>query len=86
MDRALTPAGIDPVKTYDSQAGLFSWGAKMDGTPYYQYYDKSRGIGGHIDEYGDFIRDATPFVSYGDWFKRYFKTGLTFNNSLALNV
>ncbi|MBP5539933.1 MAG: SusC/RagA family TonB-linked outer membrane protein [Bacteroidales bacterium] len=84
-DRAMVPSGIDPVKTYDSQAGLFSWGAKMDGTPYYQYYDQARGIGGHIDEYGDFIRDATPFVSYGDWFKRYFKTGLTFNNSITLS-
>ena len=84
-DRAMLPSGIDPVKTYDSQAGLFSWGAKMDGTPYYQFYDQARGIGGHIDEFGDFIRDATPFVSYGDWFKRYFKTGLTFNNSITLS-
>ncbi|MCR4566019.1 MAG: SusC/RagA family TonB-linked outer membrane protein [Bacteroidales bacterium] len=84
-DRAVNPLGIDPIRTYDSQAGLFSWGAKMDGTSYYQFYDQARGIGGHVDEYGDFIRDATPFVSYGDWFKRYFKTGLTFNNSITLS-
>lgn len=85
VDRDTTPPGIDPVRSYESQVTLFSWGPKMDGTPYYQYYNQARGIGGHIDDFGDFVRDASPFVSRGDWFKQYFKTGLTFNNSLVLS-
>jgi hypothetical protein len=57
----------------------------MDGTPYYQYYNEKLGIGGHIDDLGNFIRDETPFVSKGDWFKRYFETGLTAQNSITLS-
>ena len=44
-----------------------------------------KGIGGHINELGDFVRDATPFVSYGDWFKDYFETGKTFSNSIVMS-
>ncbi|MBP5397213.1 MAG: SusC/RagA family TonB-linked outer membrane protein [Bacteroidales bacterium] len=77
--------GLDPVRSYNSTAALASWGPKMDGTPYYQYYNRYNGTNLHYDENGLPVRDATPFVSYGDWFKRYFKTGLTFNNALVLS-
>lgn len=77
--------GLNPRPDYTTTAGLESWGPKMDGTLYYQYYNAARGIGGHFNDYGEFERDATPFVSYGDWFKRYFRTGLTFSNSIVLS-
>jgi len=77
-------SGLNPVPSYSSTSGLESWGPKMDGTPYYQYYDVNRGIGGHVDALGNFVRDETPFVSYGDWFKRYFQTGLKMTNNLTL--
>lgn len=77
--------GLDPVRSYESQGSLQSWGPKMDGTKYYQYYNIDKGIGLHFDGNGDAVRDATPFVNYGDWFKRYFQTGLTFNNSIVLS-
>ena len=77
-------AGLNPMPNYTTTANMESWGPKMDGTKYYQYYNEALGIGGHINEFGDFERDATPFVSYGDWFKNYFETGLTFSNSLVL--
>ena len=54
----------------------------MDGTPYYQFYDEKRGIG--LDQNG--LRIKTPFVSYGNWFKDYFKTGWTTTNSLSLSA
>ena len=54
----------------------------MDGTPYYQFYDEKRGIG--LDQNG--LRVKTPFVSYGNWFKDYFKTGWTTTNSLSLSA
>ncbi|MCR5561267.1 MAG: SusC/RagA family TonB-linked outer membrane protein [Bacteroidales bacterium] len=82
-DNNPTP-GLDPVRKFDSQGSLHSWGPKLDGTPYYQYYNVDKGINVHVDEFGDVVRDATPFVSYGDWFKDYFKTGLTFNNGIVL--
>lgn len=75
----------EPVAGLESQAGITSWGPKMDGTPYYQFYDEVRGIGGHYNEYGDFVRDATPFVSRGDWFKNYFVTGATVDNNLTVS-
>jgi len=78
-------AGLHPVTNYTTTAGMESWGPKMDGTLYYQYYNIDKGIGGHVDGNGDFIRDATPFVSYGDWFKRYFQTGLTLSNAIVLS-
>ncbi len=68
-----------------SQAGMLSWGAKMDGTPAYQYYNISKGIGGRRNEVGDFIREQTPFVSNGDWFKDFFETGNTLKNSLTVS-
>ena len=77
-------AGLNPMPNYSTTSTIESWGPKMDGTKYYQYYNEALGIGGHINEFGDFERDATPFVSYGDWFKNYFETGLTFSNSLVL--
>ena len=78
-------AGLNPMPGYTTTAGMESWGPKIDGTPYYQYYNEALGIGGHINELGDFQRDMTPFVSYGDWFKDYFETGLTFSNSIVLS-
>ena len=60
--------GYHPETSYESQAALYSWGPKMDGTLYYQYYDERAGIGGSIDQLGDFRRQATPFISRGDWF------------------
>jgi TonB-linked SusC/RagA family outer membrane protein len=78
-------AGINPRPDYVSTSGMESWGPKLDGTPYYQYYNVAEGIGGHVNQYGDFVRDATPFVSYGDWFQNYFQTGLNFSNSIVMS-
>ena len=78
-------AGINPRPDYTTTSNMESWGPKMDGTLYYQYYNEKLGIGGHTDELLGFQRDATPFVSYGDWFKDYFETGLTFSNSIVLS-
>ena len=78
-------AGLNPMPNYTTTSTMESWGPRMDGTPYYQYYNQALGIGGHINEIGDFERDATPFISYGDWFKDYFETGLTFSNSIVLS-
>ena len=77
-------AGYHPEPTYSSEASLLSWGPKMDGTLYYQYYDEKAGIGGSVDQLGDFRRQATPFISYGDWFKDFFETGYTWTNSLSI--
>ena len=78
-------AGLNPRPDYSTTTTLESWGPKMDGTPYYQYYNADRLIGGHINELGDFVRDETPFISYGDWFKDYFDTGKTFSNSIVMS-
>lgn len=78
-------AGLNPMPNYSTTAGMESWGPKLDGTLYYQYYNEKLGIGGKLNEFGDFERVATPFVSYGDWFKNYFETGLTFSNSIVLS-
>ena len=78
-------AGINPRPDYSTTASLEQWGPKMDGTPYYQYYNIDKGIGGHFNELGDFVRDETPFKSYGDWFKRFFRTGVTLSNSIILS-
>ena len=84
-DRDANPfPGLDPARGYSSTASLESWGPKLDGTLYYQYYNVDKGINVHYDENGLPVRDATPFVSLGDWFKDYFQTGLTFNNSIVL--
>ena len=72
-------------ETGSSHSNMFAWGPKMDGTPYYQYYDASRGIGGEYDQLGNFRRTATPFVSYGDWFKDFFETGHTWTNTVAVS-
>ena len=77
--------GYHPETTYESQAGLLSWGPRMDGTLYYQYYDPNLGIGGSYDQLGDFRRTATPFVSRGDWFKDFFETGHTWTNTLSVS-
>ena len=72
----------DPVDGEGSNTtDVSSWGPKMDGTLYYQYYDSSRGIG--VDENG--VRIKTPFVSYGNWFKNFFQTGWTATNSLSVS-
>ena len=78
-------AGLNPVPSYSNTANMESWGPKMDGTLYYQYYNKEKGIGGHTDDLLGFQRDATPFISYGDWFKDYFETGITLSNSIILS-
>ncbi|MBO4447525.1 MAG: SusC/RagA family TonB-linked outer membrane protein [Bacteroidales bacterium] len=78
-------AGLNPRPDYVSTANMESWGPKMDGTPYYQYYNEQKGIGGTINQYGDFVRTETPFISYGNWFQDYFETGLTFSNSLVMS-
>ena len=78
-------SGYDPEKDYDSQTGMLSWGPKMDGTPYYQYYEEKAGIGGAYDAIGDFRREKTPFVNYGDWFKDFFETGYTWSNSVSVS-
>lgn len=78
-------AGLNPMPNYSTTVGMESWGPKLDGTPYYQYYNEKLGIGGKYNEFGDFERIATPFKSYGDWFKNYFETGLTFSNSIVLS-
>ena len=76
--------GLNPEERSTS-AVLYSFGPKMDGTPYYQYYNKSKGIGGSYNEAGQFVREKTPYVSYGDWFKNFFETGYTLNNTLSVS-
>ena len=78
-------AGLNPRPDLSTTMSMESWGPKMDGTNYYQYYNPEAGIGGHYNEIGDFVRDATPFKSYGDWFKRYFQTGITLSNSIVMS-
>ncbi len=79
-------SGYHPIADYPgSTVSLESWGPRMDGTLYYQYYDDKRGIGGTYDERGNFIRQATPYINRGDWFKDYFKTGYSVVNSVALS-
>jgi len=73
------------IPSYINQATLLSWGPKMDGTKYYQYYNDALGIGGVTDENGDFRRVATPFVSYGDWFKSFFETGSVVSNGVTVS-
>ncbi len=78
-------SGYDPFPTYESQATMLSWGPKMDGTKHYQYYDPHLGIGGKMDQLGDFRREATPLVSNGDWFKQFFQSGHTWSNSISVS-
>jgi len=78
-------AGLNPRPDLSSTVSMESWGPRMDGTEYYQYYNVDKVIGGHINDVGDFVRDATPFVNYGDWFKRYFETGITLSNSVVIS-
>ena len=78
--------GINPWPDHTTTSGMESWGPKMDGTEYYQYYNEAAGIGGHYDEnLKAFVRDKTPFISYGDWFKRFFQTGITLSNAIVLS-
>ena len=65
--------------------GIDSFGPKIDGTPYYQSYNQEKGIGGTFDADGVFKRHKTPYVNYGDWFKNFFETGYTVNNSLSVS-
>lgn len=78
-------SGYHPVPSWTSTVSLESWGPKMDGTLQYQYYDDRYSIGGARDEAGDFRRTATPFISYGDWFKDYFRTAYVTSNSLSVS-
>ncbi len=75
--------GYNP-ELHASTVSLESWGPRMDGRKFYQYYDDSRSIGGYYDKKGDFQRVATPYVSYGDWFKDYFQTGYSVSNTVSL--
>ena len=77
--------GYDPMPSYSGTSNLWSWGPKMDGTKYYQYYKASKGIGGSFDELGDFRREATPFVSLGNWFNDFYETGYTLSNSVTVS-
>ena len=77
--------GCNPMPDYNSQNSVESWGPKLDGTLYYQYYDPTKNIGGYTDASGNFIRTATPYVSYGDWFKDFFETGHTWVNNLTVS-
>ena len=77
--------GCNPIPEYSSQNSVESWGPRLDGALYYQYYDPTRNIGGYTDESGNFIRTATPFVSHGDWFKDFFETGHTLVNTLTVS-
>ena len=79
---ALNPGAING---HTNQATMLSWGPKMDGTPYYQYYNEAKRIGGVVDGNGDFSRVATPFVSHGDWFKKFFVTGHTWSNAVSIS-
>ena len=76
---------FDPMPDYVSTANLWSWGPKMDGTKYYQYYNASQGIGGKYDALGEFRREATPFVSHGNWFNDFYETGYTLSNSVTVS-
>ena len=78
-------AGLNPRPDLSTTMSMESWGPKMDGTPYYQYYNPEAGIGGSYNEIGDFVREATPYVNYGDWFKRFFQTGITLSNSIVMS-
>ena len=76
---------LNPGSKMSTQADVNSYGPKMDGTLYYQYFREDKGIGGVIDETGVFQRVKTPFISYGDWFKDFFETGWTLNNTLSVS-
>ena len=78
-------AGLNPEPELVSQADIGSFGPKMDGTPYYQYFHQGKGIGGSFNDAGIFVREKTPFVNYGDWFKNFFDTGYSLNNSLSVS-
>ena len=83
-DKALGLAW-DPYPTYTSSPGLLSWGTKMDGRDMYQFYHRGTGVGLATDDLGDVRRVASPFVSYGDWFKQYFETGHSWSNSISVS-
>lgn len=78
-------SGYHPVSGYKNNVTLESWGPMLDGSLQYQYYDDRYSIGGSKNAEGDFQRVATPFVSRGDWFKDYFRTAFTVNNSLSVS-
>ncbi len=77
--------GFNPEPTLSGHANINSWGPKMDGTLYYQYYNQNKGIGGSFNDEGVFQREKTPYISYGDWFKDFFETGYTLNNTLSVS-
>lgn len=76
---------IDPRPDLSSTSTLNSWGPKIDGTLYYQYYNPEKGIGGYYDESNIFVREMTPFKNYGNWFNDYFQTGTTVSNAVTLS-
>ena len=77
--------GLNPEPGLSSQADINSFGPKMDGTLYYQYFNQDKGIGGSFNDAGVFLREKTPFVNYGDWFKDFFETGYSLSNSLSVS-
>lgn len=79
------PSSRMVIDGFQDVSNMESWGPKLDGTLYYQYYDELRGIGGAYNQDGVWERQATPFVSYGDWFRSFFQTGWSVSNSLQLS-
>ena len=77
--------GLNPEPSLSGQADINSFGPKLDGTLYYQYFNQDKGIGGSFNDAGVFQREKTPFISYGDWFKDFFETGWSLNNSLSVS-
>ena len=79
------PSSRVQIIGFQDVSNMESWGPKLDGTLYYQYYDETRGIGGAYNQDGIWERQATPYISYGDWFKDFFNTGWSVSNSLQLS-
>lgn len=62
--------------THSSQ----SWGPKFENQEYYQYYNAETGL--NVDADGK--RVATPWRSYDNWFKGFFKSGSTYTNTVTV--
>ena len=83
-----TGGTVDDPASVEGLSGtgdINSFGPKMDGSLYYQYFNQDKGIGGTLTDSGTFLREKTPFISYGNWFKNFFETGYTVNNSLSVS-
>lgn len=83
--RGLEDDILNPGNIMETSAVIKTFGPKMDGTLWYQYFNEEKGIGGTFDKDGKYHRVATPFVNYGDWFKNFFETGYSLNNTITLS-